>query len=100
MILKKYKSLIEKEEIPTEDEIKVPEDEKQVLKLIKRLKIEDFNNREQRLEFSKIIMQLAMSSNPKARKLISKLGKFLTYWQNDEYISEDEWHSLNDGGNV
>lgn len=70
-------------------------EEKEVIKLIKRLKNEKFNNKDQRAEFAKIIFQLALSSVPKARKLISKLGDFISYWELDNFISEDEWRKLN-----
>ena len=68
---------------------------KEVQKLIKYLKNNKFGNKDARAEFAKIIFQLALSSDKKARKLIQKVGDFISYWEEDEFISEDEWKKLN-----
>lgn len=77
-----------------------PIDEKEIVGLIKRLQNETFRNKSQRAEFAKIIFQLALSSNPKARKLIYKIGSFVNFWENDYMISEEEWRKLNNTINI
>ena len=68
---------------------------KYVRKLIKQLKVDRHSNKEARAEFAKLIFQIALSSDPYARKFIGKLSSFASYWENDEMISEEEWHKLN-----
>lgn len=83
-----------------EAEDNLPMDEKEIVGLIKRLQNETFRNKAQRAEFAKIVFQLALSSNPKARKLIYKVGSFISYYENDGMISEDEWRKLNNTDNI
>jgi len=68
--------------------------------LLQQLKNNTFRNREKRIEFAQIIMQLATNPYPEAKKLIYKMGEFVKYWQNDEMIDEDEWKWLNNSENL
>jgi uncharacterized secreted protein with C-terminal beta-propeller domain len=49
---------------------------KELVKLIGRLRDEDFGNKEQRQEFVKIITQIALSTDEEARRFIKKIGNF------------------------
>lgn len=53
--------------------------------IIERLKIEDFGNEEQRLAFSALIHELAISKNPEARKYIKELGKIMSNWSEGNF---------------
>jgi len=68
---------------------------KQAKKLIKWLKDTRANNYDNRLEFAKVIFQLCLSYDKDARKLIKKISQFISYYETDEYISQDEWNKLN-----
>ncbi len=68
--------------------------------LIDKLKSNTFRNKEMRVEFAKLIMQLATNPHPLAKKLIWKMGEFANYWQNDQMIDEDEWRKLNNSNMV
>lgn len=68
---------------------------KKAEKLIKYLKDNRANNEDARAEFAKIVFELALSYSPIARKFVKKLSQFCEYWGDDSYISEEEWHKLN-----
>jgi hypothetical protein len=58
---------------------------KEIIKLISRLRDEDFGNKEQRQSFVKIVTQLALSSDVEARRFIKELGNFCS-----DYIMKHE----------
>jgi hypothetical protein len=68
---------------------------KQTKKSIKWLKDTRANNYDSRVDFATNIMQLCLSSDKTARKFIKKLSQFISYWESDNYISEEEWKKLN-----
>lgn len=70
-------------------------EEKQAQKLIKYLTNTTASNYDTRVEFAKTIFQLSLSSSKEARKFIKQLSIFCRYWGDDNYISEEEWHKLN-----
>jgi hypothetical protein len=76
--MKKYKSQL----IEQDDEYKP---NKEIIKLISRLRDEDFGNKEQRQVFVKIVTQLALSSDVEARRFIKELGNFAS-----DYIMKHE----------
>jgi len=69
--------------------------EKEYKDLMKQLQNKVFRNREMRIEFAKIVLQLASNTNKSAAKFVWKLSEFAKYWENDEAISEEEWRKLN-----
>lgn len=77
------------------------EDTKQqdALILIGKLKNQVFRNKQSRIEFANIILQLASNDHTISRKLIWKMGEFVKYWGNDEMIDEKEWRKLNNTNN-
>lgn len=68
--------------------------------LLQKLKNNTFRNKEKRIEFAQIIIQLSTNPYHEAKKLIYKMGEFAKYWQNDEMIDEDEWKWLNNSENL
>ena len=85
MALKKY---IIREEYSEEKDQRVQD-------LINQLVSGKFRNKQKRLEFAQAITEIVILDTPMARKLIWKLGEFCSYWCDDSYISEGEWHKLN-----
>jgi len=68
---------------------------KYIKKLIKQLKVDKHSNKEARAEFAKLMFQICLSSDSYARKFIKKLSDFVSYYEDDSMISEEEWHKLN-----
>lgn len=68
---------------------------KYIRKLIKQLKVDKHSNKEARAEFAKLMFQICLSSDPYARKFVSKLSSFIFFWEDDNMISEEEWRKLN-----
>jgi hypothetical protein len=93
-----YKESLMEKDLSPEQEIEREKESKYVRKLIKQLRLDSHSNKEMRAEFAKIIFQIALSSDPYARKFIKKLSDFCGYWENDNMIDEDEWHKLNNSG--
>jgi N-acetylglucosamine kinase-like BadF-type ATPase len=89
---------IDNDGISEEDKLKAEQakaDEIEANDLIEQLQTQTFRNREMRIEFAKIILQLASNNNPRAKKLVYKMSEFAKYWENDEMIDEEEWRKLN-----
>jgi len=68
---------------------------KYIRKLIKQLKVDSHSNKEARAEFAKLMFQICLSSDPFARKFIKKISDFISYFEEDFYISEEDWRKLN-----
>jgi len=79
----------EAEEDESEDEAQKAQE------LIVYLKNNRAGNADARADFAKTIFELALSSDPSARKFIRKVSQFCKYWGDDGTITEDEWKKLN-----
>ena len=88
------------EEVENDMDDELEDEDKELIanktkKLIKYLKDNRASNADARADFAKTIFELALSSDPVARKFIRKLSQFCAYWGDDDSISEDEWKKLN-----
>jgi hypothetical protein len=89
--------------LSNEDKLKQEQEAKELAEYesaVEQLQNNTFRNREMRIEFAKIVMNLASSNNVSAKKLVWKMAEFAKYWENDEMIDEDEWRKLNNTNNI
>lgn len=90
-----YKRIFTEDNVNEDILIAREKESKYIRKLIKQLKVDKHSNKEARAEFAKLMFQICLSSDPYARKFIGKVSAFISYWEDDNMISEDEWHKLN-----
>lgn len=96
--MNRYKRFfIEKEEIDNNDDDIYKQEYDAI---IEKIKNDTFRNKEKRIEFAKLVMQLATNPYSKAKKLVYKMSEFVKYWENDEMIDDDEWRWLNNSENL
>lgn len=99
--MKNYLEYFKEEEIDKdsidiqEDSSEENEEEYNTQELIDYLKDNRATNRDMRAEFAKTIFELALSSDPEARKFIKKVSSFCAYYGDDGQISQEEWQKLN-----
>lgn len=98
--LEYFKEDIVEDNLANNSENSNEEESDNTQELINYLKDNRASNRESRAEFAKKIFELALSSNPEARKFIKKVSMFCSFYGDDYSISEDEWKKLNNSEEI